>query len=648
MISAGGQAPNKVSIYVNASRSKLDTKRFSELLKCIVNTHINPYKDSVTGEQKKSLVILKFDVSSNILDDNAIAKLVGFCRQHAAYLSIKSLKLYQNHIGDAGALALADLIAREDGPTFHELHLSHNRLTTKGALGLLTSLANCSRYPYGKHQDRRSTPLWLRLEHNFICAGDCLSLLEQLKLPVCHVASKGAICTPSNCKTDNAKLHLVYLNFQYWNESLESAKRAVEGLRAAKPSKSISDSQTASQPIDTNADPQSSASVSTKNEQSGLAEVSGAVGSNKDHEIVAGPLYLFMDTNAVVTAVLEPEHPWSFKNLKSRFGNAGSDRAGSSDAASGPSSTDKSHSSSLRSEKNNDRSIEKRVVLVVTDTVLGELDGMSKKKILKSAIVNEMLLEAEKSGYLMMLGAHQGEKLVHALDTSGGIGLDVTTNNDRMIVDIALMFAEALGDPQYAMFISEDNNARLTARNRGLCAISMSHIQVILGKKGKKQPWSSDNLRQWFLAAAPAKSWGEGNSVATSNPLAQLRSVKSTIVSARTLLKELTVSPEQADQHSQISLLLEQAIDSLQGIALLPGLAAKAPSTPSSKPTNTIGTPGPSNAEIVVSAGLDADPEETTAESTLVQPQNDSNVTEDEIVQSDTSSSTPEPTSSSL
>ena len=568
MVSAGGITTSKVSIYVNAARCKLDTKKLSELLKFLVTHHIAPYKDPVSGIPTKKLRILKFDLSSNILDDSSIAKLVGFFRQHAGFITVNSLKLYQNKIGDAGAEALAELIARDDGPTLHELHLSHNRITTRGALAIAKSLAECPRYPFATTQEKKLTPLWLRLEHNFISAEQVIHFLEKSETPICQVNAKGSSCTPSHCQHAGAKLHLVFLHFQYWNEALESAKRALEVLRDAQPS-DASPALTSGPVAATSPD---TLSTGADLQQKPVSAVVGSTpASKKTQKISNGPLYLFMDTNAVVTAVLEPQHPWSFKNLAKRFGKS----------TSTDSKAEKSSQTRDKSKPDAQADPSSRVVLVVTDTVLGELDGMHKKKIIKAAVVNSILMEAEKDGYLMMLGAHQGEKLVQALDSGHSqLGLDVTTSNDRMIVDIALMFAEALGDANCAMFISEDHGARLAARNRGLCVVSMSQLQVVLAKRSN-DVWTSSLLRQWFLAAAPTKSLQslEGSTdspahgASSSNPISQLRALKSHTIKAREIAETLVpASLEMEEKHTELNAILREMENVLKRITLLPGL----------------------------------------------------------------------------
>lgn len=566
MISAGGISTNKVSIYINAARCKLDTKRLSELLKFLVTHHITPYKDESTGNQTKKLRILKFDLSSNILDDDSISKLVGFFRQHAPYLIVNSLKLYQNKIGDLGAEAIAALIEREDGPTLHELHLSHNRITTRGALALAKSLSECPRYPFETTQEKKATPLWLRLEHNFISAEKVLEFLD--KVPICQVNSKGSVCTPNNCQHPGSKLHLVFLHFQYWNEALESAKRAMELLREAQPSETADALASA---VAASASTDSSSTLLDLEQKPISAVVGTNAGAPKTQQITNGPLYLFMDTNAVVTSVLDPQHPWSFKNLAKRFGK----RASTDGKAE---KTDSRSKTKAGAALQNAVDASSRVVLVVTDTVLGELDGMHKKKIIKASAVNSMLMEAEKDGYLMMLGAHQGEKLVQALDTSHTqLGLDVTTSNDRMIVDIALMFADALGDTNCAMFISEDHGARLAARNRGLCVVSMSQLQVVLAKRSN-EVWSSSLLRQWFLQAAPTKPLLHGEEspapgATPSNPISQLRVLKSHTIKAREIAESLIpASMEMEERQTELNSILKEMETILRRISLLPGL----------------------------------------------------------------------------
>lgn len=595
---------------MNASRCKLDAKRVSELLKFIVANYITPYTDATTGARTKKLRIIKFDLSCNVIDDQAVNKLVGFFRQNADSLIVNSLKLYQNKIGDAGCEAIAQLLAREDGPTLHELHLSHNRITTRGALSLMKALGECPRYPFETTQEKKLTPLWLRLEHNFIAAESIISFLSKEKIETCQVNAKGSSCTPSSCQHANAKMHLVFIHFQYWNEALESAKRAMESLRTEQLQESsdspnsgldtledgrkgdVEDNGEKSNDAKGEKGESSTSLVSSLPNQSDEIQrpISSVVGTPKvdgkslmRKTVSAGPLYLFMDTNAVVTAVLEPKHPWSFENLSKRFGT--SLKGGRTPQKQNSESKKSSASESARDETPNSNNVKEdprsRVVLVVTDTVLGELDGMHKKKIIKASVVNSLLMEAERQGYLMMLGAHQGEKLVQALDAGHSqLGLDVTTSNDRMIVDIALMFAEALGDSNCAMFISEDHGARLAARNRGLCVVSMSQLQTVLPKHAK-ETWSSLSLRTWFLEAAPTKSTTDSPSsrgsaaptLSNSNPISQLRTLKSHTLKAKQISESMEcATPELKDKQQQLNGVLLEMERILKNIALLPGL----------------------------------------------------------------------------
>eukprot|EP00913_Durusdinium_trenchii_P023780 g22334.t1 len=54
----------------------------------------------------------------------------------------------------------------------HEVHLSHNSITERGACGLLEQIAWSRKYPYdataGGRDGRGLSPIWLRLEHNCI------------------------------------------------------------------------------------------------------------------------------------------------------------------------------------------------------------------------------------------------------------------------------------------------------------------------------------------------------------------------------------------------------------------------------------------------------------------------------------------------
>jgi hypothetical protein len=93
--------------------------------------------------------------------------------------------------------------------------------------------------------------------------------------------------------------------------------------------------------------------------------------------------------------------------------------------------------------------------------------------------MEDHLVFGEESGYVVMLGAHQGEKLVKSggRGVSSSDGLNMSIANDRMIIDVArtsdicynqaretesktkifaVMYKEEIGDGRCVCFVSDD------------------------------------------------------------------------------------------------------------------------------------------------------------------------------------------------
>ncbi|CAE7689046.1 unnamed protein product [Symbiodinium necroappetens] len=108
------------------------------------------------------------------------------------------LKLFKNDLDDDGAELLARFL--EHCPNLEELHLSHNRISSTGALSLISAGSSCRR--------EGDTPLWLRLEHN------CLESVEEAEswlyrqYSVCY--KQNAECTARHCKY-RCKIHAPYM-----------------------------------------------------------------------------------------------------------------------------------------------------------------------------------------------------------------------------------------------------------------------------------------------------------------------------------------------------------------------------------------------------------------------------------------------------
>lgn len=116
-----------------------------------------------------SLAAASLNFSRCNLDDEALTKLLSFL--YSRDITVQIMKLFRNNITDGGAWAVGQFMAHSS-QAVHEVHLSHNSITERGAAGLLELIAWSRKYPYdassGGRDGRGLSPIWLRLEHNCI------------------------------------------------------------------------------------------------------------------------------------------------------------------------------------------------------------------------------------------------------------------------------------------------------------------------------------------------------------------------------------------------------------------------------------------------------------------------------------------------
>ena len=121
------------------------------------------------GNQPPRLAAASLNFSRCNLDDEALTKLLSFL--YSRDITVQIMKLFRNNITDGGAWAVGQFMANSS-QAVHEVHLSHNSITEKGAAGLLELIAWSRKYPYdassGGRDGRGLSPIWLRLEHNCI------------------------------------------------------------------------------------------------------------------------------------------------------------------------------------------------------------------------------------------------------------------------------------------------------------------------------------------------------------------------------------------------------------------------------------------------------------------------------------------------
>lgn len=110
-------------------------------------------------------------------------------------VKVKKLWLFDNKIGDVGATTIAECLSDFD---LNELHLSHNVVTTDGALSILRHLA------YMATDVGARRPLWLRMEWNRISVDTIMEELQILyqeqgflvDIPTCPLQSQSSLKLP--------------------------------------------------------------------------------------------------------------------------------------------------------------------------------------------------------------------------------------------------------------------------------------------------------------------------------------------------------------------------------------------------------------------------------------------------------------------
>ncbi|KEP63885.1 UNVERIFIED_CONTAM: hypothetical protein HHA_237290 [Hammondia hammondi] len=108
------------------------------------------------------------------------------------------MKLYRNNISDPGMVCLSRYISATREP-LHELHLSHNKITARGAATLLRALAAHAGYPRVGRKGKL-VPLWLRLEQNEITQVNKLMVFIHSKGVAFCTEKNRDLCGPSKCR----------------------------------------------------------------------------------------------------------------------------------------------------------------------------------------------------------------------------------------------------------------------------------------------------------------------------------------------------------------------------------------------------------------------------------------------------------------
>ncbi|KAI3428192.1 hypothetical protein D9Q98_006572 [Chlorella vulgaris] len=478
------------------------------------------------------------------LTDREAEMLADWCcgPEARAIAAIRALWLFEGRLGDEGAVQVARILAAHPGMA--EVHLSHNMLTLAGATALLKALptrgpasaasgapsspsASCAP---ASRATTPARPLWMRCEWNRISLDGLMQVLEELhgsrgllvdlpsavradaapalpNLPPYLVSAAAsapapAAAVPASRGSRNALQYLIdgcharlpWISCQYQLPSEAAVLRAARQgwTQAPQPVPPPSPQAVAAGAKPIRAVKQPAAELGSL-----AAGAAGGTGG------VLGPLLLFPDTSALLPML-----------------GAGAD-------VSIPTFFTLELLGQLARQARFGRALppQEQIFLVVTDSVLKQLDGLKNDAAARPVIRRFLGQGLDTYGpagcdFLTVLGAHEGEGLVveHDAAVTGSLSADVRTKGhraDHRIVEVALFFQkEVLGGGSGplrpgsfpVLLLSGDNGQVQTARSHGLPAARMVDLAAAQGRMeaalARQQPLTASLLRECLGIAA--------------------------------------------------------------------------------------------------------------------------------------------------
>jgi len=425
----------------------------------------------------------------------------------AGLIQCRKLWLYNNRIGDDGAVALAPLLRG----SLLEVHLSHNVIGAVGAEALLHAVASPP-LPRGT----AAKGLWLRIEWNQIPEAALKEIIgkeRQQRGLMCEIPVKRNAASrghEASLQFTGAPLH-VRLPWAHCQRQAPAAAAILREARAAwAPCPSQSVPQEAHPVPQQVQSPDLRVGERAEGQPSGAACAAAPSVSNS-----AGPLLLFPDTSAFlamlgVQQLTRTQCPMTLARLQelaqsSRFGRA-----------LPPS---------------------EQTFVVLTDSVLKQLDGLKGNPALASAVRAFLGRGLDSCGpaghdFLTVLGAHEGEGVVVAADaqvagSSSPHMADKGQRVDAKIVEVALFFQAELqtaaagngtpgshtavatntgseGHPMSVVLLSADNAQLQLARTHGLPAARLQDMAALPGKLSQGAHLTASLLRNVLEPAATA------------------------------------------------------------------------------------------------------------------------------------------------
>lgn len=143
------------------------------------------------GHSHPRLTATTLNFSRNDLGDRGIHCIMEYLRRRR--INVQVLKFFKNSVGDMGAHAIAQFVLHSPQPV-QELHLSHNRIADQGAQAIFEAVGCSGRYPCASDRMRRdhqgNTPIWLRMEYNLINWSVLECRLRQHRVRWCSSESR--------------------------------------------------------------------------------------------------------------------------------------------------------------------------------------------------------------------------------------------------------------------------------------------------------------------------------------------------------------------------------------------------------------------------------------------------------------------------
>jgi hypothetical protein len=186
------------------------------------------------------------DLSYNRVGPRGIELLLDVLRNHGVPCAV--LKAYRDVLDDTVIDPIVEYLhTQPSNLPLQGLHISHNRITSQGAIRLVKAIIECGHYPTKVHK----RPFWLRLELNEIERPEDVvhtskslrfKLRPEVKFSMCLMQQ--GLCSDAKCDHDNVAIQAPYFLSQNRAGYFDERDRMLIDLKVSNPQ---FDSRTATQ-----------------------------------------------------------------------------------------------------------------------------------------------------------------------------------------------------------------------------------------------------------------------------------------------------------------------------------------------------------------------------------------------------------------